>query len=204
MTDPRKDTPAFHRNIKPITGILRKELPQTDGRVLETGSGSGQHITSFAGEFPYLTFQPSDYAADNLPGIDAWTEYLKCKNVEPAIQIDLAAENWFAQHAGPFSSILCFNVIHISPWAVTCGLFAGASRYLAQDGKVILYGPYRVDGEHTAPSNAEFENWLKEQNGEWGVRDIKEVEREAEEHGFKPAAFHSVPANNFMPVFVRA
>ena len=100
-----------------------------------------------------------------------------------------------------FAAITCFNVIHISPWEVTEGLFRGASQLLPENGQLIMYGPYRVGGKQTAPSNAEFEKWLKSIDERNGVRDIGDVESVANDNGLVLKEFIPMPANNFMPVF---
>lgn len=205
--DQRRDIPTYHRNIEPILEVFGQELDRSDGDFLEVGSGTGQHVSHFAGVYPELRFWPTDYIEPNLASIDAWARDQGRSNVKPARQLDVRQEDWFSNWGsdapGKLDVIFCANVIHISPWMVAEGLLAGAGRYLKPGGKLILYGPYRVDDAHTAPSNAEFEKWLKSLDPENGIRDIGEVERTAIHNGLSLSAFHPVPANNFMPVFVK-
>ena len=206
--DERRDIPTYHRNIEPILEVFAKELDGNGGEFLEVGSGTGQHVSHFAGIYPGYRFWPTDYIEPNLPSIDAWAANLGRTNIKPARQLDIRQKDWFTDWGNDapdeLDVIFCANVIHISPWPVAQGLLAGAGRYLVTGGKLILYGPYRVDGAHTAPSNAEFEKWLKSLDPENGIRDINDVECEAGPHGLSLTAFHPVPANNFMPVFVKA
>lgn len=205
--DQRRDIPTYHRNIEPILDVFAKELDGNGGEFLEVGSGTGQHVSHFAEVYPRYRFWPTDYIEPNLPSIDAWAAHLGRANVKPARQLDIRQKDWFTgwgdDAPGELDVIFCANVIHISPWPVAQGLLAGAGRYLATGGKLVLYGPYRIDHAHTAPSNAEFEKWLKSLDPENGIRDINDVEREAGPHGLSLSAFHPVPANNFMPVFVK-
>ena len=112
----------------------------------------------------------------------------------------MTAPAWPVERA---DALVCINMIHISPWAASEALMAGASRILPAGGVVYLYGPYRVDGRHTAPSNAEFDTRLREQNPQWGVRDLGEVTALAARHGLELTETVPMPANNLSVVFRR-
>jgi hypothetical protein len=101
-------------------------------------------------------------------------------------------------------AVFCANVIHIAPWRVAEGLFAGAGRYLRSDGRLFLYGPFKRDGKHTAMSNAVFDTSLRQQDAEWGVRDIAEVEQLAASAGLALIETVPMPANNMILVFGRS
>jgi hypothetical protein len=94
-------------------------------------------------------------------------------------------------------------MIHITPWAVSEGLVAGAARVMPAGGVLYLYGPYRVGGRHTSPSNQDFDTWLRAQNAAWGVRDLADVEDLAARYGFVLAETVPMPANNLSVVFRR-
>src|SRR5262249_57940214 len=116
------------------------------------------------------------------------------ENPRPPLTVDLSDPTWcgeMADGSGPpkLTAVFCANVIHIAPWRVAEGLFAGAGRYLPSGGLLLLYGPFKRDGKHTAVSNAVFDTSLRDGNPEWGVRDIADVERLAAQHGF---ALHAV------------
>ena len=83
------------------------------------------------------------------------------------------------------------------------GLFAGSGRYLAADGLLMLYGPFKRDGKHTALSNAIFDTSLREGNPEWGVRDIADLEQLATNVGLVLCDVAEMPANNMILVFAR-
>ncbi len=101
-------------------------------------------------------------------------------------------------------AVFCANVIHIAPWRVAEGLFAGAGRYLRSDGRLFLYGPFKRGGKHTAPSNAAFDKSLRAQNAEWGVRDVEALEKLAAGVGLKLIEIVEMPANNLILVFARS
>ncbi len=198
MTDIRRFSPSAERNREPILSVLKRVLPER-ARVLEIASGSGEHAVFAARAIPGLSWQPSDPDAGARDSIAAWIAHEGLANVAPPLAIDVCAADWNA--GGPFDAVLAINMIHIAPWEATAGLFAGAARVLAPGGIVFLYGPYKREGRHTAPSNAAFEEWLKAQDPAFGVRDLDDVAREAARHGFSLREIVEMPANNLCVVF---
>lgn len=208
QSDGRLDAPAYHRNREPIWSVLGPFLEGRTGDVLELGSGTGQHVVDYAGRSPQVAWWPSDVNDAHLTSIAAWRTFAKLGNVRAPSRIDLLAPDWrvAAQGGvvpGKFLAILCANVIHISPWQVTQGLFRGAARHLAPDGRLFLYGPFKRNGQHTAPSNAAFDASLRAGNSEWGVRDLADVDDVAAAHGLRLAETVEMPANNLIAVFAR-
>jgi SAM-dependent methyltransferase len=197
--DARIHSPSTARNREPILQVLRRHLPSR-GLVLDIASGSGEHAAHFAPAFPDLAFQPSDPDPRARASVDAWTAALGLANVRPAIALDTTADVWPVEAA---DAVLCINMIHISPWSAAEGLVRGAARVLPQGGVLYLYGPYRHNGQHTAPSNAAFDRSLRAQDPDWGVRDLEAVATLAEAHGFGPPAIEQMPANNLSLVFRR-
>ena len=197
MTDPRRFAPAAARNRDPILAVLRGILPAR-GLVLEVASGTGEHAIHFAAAMPALTFQPSDPDADARASIDAWAA--DAPNIRPALALDAAAPDWPITAA---DAVVCINMIHISPWASTEGLMRGASALLPEGAPLVLYGPYKRGGAHTAPSNAAFDADLRTRNAAWGVRDLEAVAALATANGFGPPRVTEMPANNLTVVFRR-
>lgn len=191
----KRHAPATERNRDPIAAVLAETLPAS-GLVLEVASGTGEHCAWFAERFPALLWQPSDPDPDALASIAEWTGGLA--NVRPPLALDAAAEVWPVERA---DAILCINMVHISPWAATLGLMAGAGRLLAPGAPLILYGPYRQHDVPTAPSNEQFELWLKEKSAEYGLRHVEDVTREAAAHGLALERIVPMPANNLMLVY---
>ena len=202
----RLDAPSFHRNHDPIWSVLGPFLENQSGDVLEVGSGTGQHVVEFARRTPAIHWQPSDLAAEHLRSIDAWRATSGVANVRVPVSIDLSVGDWPSLvEIAPESlrAILCINVLHISPWSVSEQLLAGAPRLLRPDGRLFVYGPFKRGGEHTAPSNAEFDASLRSGNAEWGVRDMDELAALAERAGLRLTEAVAMPANNFVLVFAR-
>jgi SAM-dependent methyltransferase len=192
----KRHAPATERNRDAIVEVLQGILPP-GGQVLEIASGTGEHIVHFARSFPHLTWQPSDPDPVALASIKAWREETASSNLLQPIQIDASAE-WPVDHA---DAIICINMVHISPWAATGGLFRNAGRVLPIRGLLYLYGPYRRHGMPTAPSNDQFDQSLKERNPAWGLRQVEEVVAEAATAGLFLEHLVEMPANNVSLIF---
>jgi hypothetical protein len=206
--DGRLDAAAFHRNHQPIWAVLEKFLDGKSGEVIEAGSGTGQHVIDFARRSPAITWWPSDFNEAHLKSIAAWRAHAQLPNVRAPLRIDLSDPVWCSEMQngsgpGPLLAVFCANVIHIAPWRVAEGLFDGAARYLQAGGRLFLYGPFKRDGKHTALSNAVFDTSLRDNNPEWGVRDIADVKALGESVGLKLTEIAEMPANNLILSFER-
>lgn len=199
--DGRLDAPAFHRNVEPIWDVIGDILTAKAGSVLEIGSGTGQHIATYAARRPYLTFWPSDIMESHRASIAAYRRALDLANLRPPQDIDLMDPDW--PWDGKLAAILCFNVIHIAPWAVTENLMRGAGCHLDAGGHLLMYGPYKRGGAHTAPSNEAFDASLRGRNPTWGVRDLEAVAGLADANGLTLVKTVDMPANNLVLAFER-
>jgi SAM-dependent methyltransferase len=197
--DSRLRGPAFERNHAPIWSAIAPFLQDRGGDVIEIGSGTGQHVVAYAALSPAITWWPSDIHPRHLASVAAWRAHARLTNVQAPARVDLLDPDWEARlpMPGPLLAILCINVLHISPWGVTENLLAGAERRLAPDGRLFVYGPFRRDGAHTAPSNAAFDASLRAQDPAWGVRDTRDIAAVAQRCGLRIAEIAPMPANNF-------
>jgi SAM-dependent methyltransferase len=207
--DGRLDAPAFHRNHQAIWAVLQKFLTGKSGDVLEAGSGTGQHVAEFARHSPEITWWPSDLNEQHLKSIAAWRAHAGLANIRPPLRIDLSDPAWCPEMhdgsgPGKLLAVSCANVIHIAPWRVAEGLFAGVARYLRPDGRLFLYGPFKRGGRHTALSNAVFDSSLRDNDPEWGVRDVEALETLATSVALKLVEIAEMPANNLILVFERS
>jgi len=196
--DARIFTPAAARNKDVIAQALLPQLPE-GARVLEIASGSGEHGLHFCNLRPDLNWQPTNREEDQINSVNSWREDAPAGNIAPCRPLDVTIKPWNLE--GSFDALFNANMIHISPWEVTLGLFEGAASILKSGGRLYLYGPYRIEGVHTAPSNAEFDQWLKAKDPRFGVRDIDEVSEVAGKHGIRHIKSLPMPANNFIQVF---
>ncbi|HEV3428329.1 MAG TPA: DUF938 domain-containing protein [Paraburkholderia sp.] len=205
MNDPqaslRLTAPAAARNAAPILDVLRTALP-VRGTVLEIASGTGQHAVHFAAALPGIDWQPSDADPRARASIAAWRDHAGLANLRAPLDLDVRREPWPVDAAiGSLAAIVCINMIHISPWEATIALMKGAGARVAPGGALVLYGPYRRNGAHTAPSNEAFDADLRARDPAWGVRDLEAVEALARAEGFVLEAVVPMPANNFTVVF---
>lgn len=196
-----RHAPATARNREPILAAIAPVLPET-GLLLEISSGTGEHAAFMAPRLPAgLAWQPTDLDPANLADIDAHARASGCARIRPALVLDTRRHPWPVTHA---DALLCCNMIHIAPWAAAEGLFAGAEAVLPPGAPLLLYGPFRRDGAHTAPSNAEFDAMLRGRDSSWGVRCLDtDVTPLAARHGFARGAILPMPANNLTVVFRR-
>ena len=191
--------PHVARNREAILQVLRRVLPP-QGLVLEVASGSGEHAAYFAERLPSLIWQPSDFDPRSLASIAAHRTAADAPNLLAPVCLDATSEQWPVESA---DALVCINMIHISPWVVSEGLMAGARRVLRMGGVIYLYGPYKIDGRHTAQSNKEFDAWLLTQNAQWGVRDFADIADLAACNDFVLIETVPMPANNMSIIFKR-
>ena len=199
VSDPRQYRPHVARNRDPILDVLKRVLPSR-GLILEIASGSGEHAAFFAARLPALSWQPSDPDLEALASIAGHCAASGAANLLPPLRLDVTENAWPVERA---DAVMCCNMIHIAPWAACEGLIAGAGRVLPAGGALYLYGPYKIDGRHTAPSNEDFDASLRARNPAWGIRDLGDVTALAKCHKLVLAETVPMPANNFSIVFRR-
>lgn len=190
---------APDRNKHAILAVLERVLPAA-GTLLEVASGTGQHAVHFARHLPGWTIQPSDLDPANLASIASWQAEAALPNLRQPIALDVGDENW---DVDSLSAIYCANLIHIAPWEAALALLRGAGRHLAAQAQLVLYGPYRIGDQHTAPSNQAFDQSLRERDPRFGVRDLEAVVASAAQHGLELQERVPMPANNQTLVFRR-
>jgi cyclopropane fatty-acyl-phospholipid synthase-like methyltransferase len=193
-------SPSVARNRDPILAVLKRVLPPT-GTVLEIASGTGEHAVYFAAALPGLTWQPTDRDEQALESIAAHRTASGLINLLAPLTLDAAAPEW---PVGQADAVVAINMVHISPWRATEGLVAGAGQVLPLGGVLYLYGTYKENGTHTAPSNEAFDRDLRWRNPEWGVRDLEHVTELARAHGLVLVERIRMPANNLSLVFRRS
>ena len=195
----KKHAPATLRNREAIAEVLAQELPES-GCVLEIASGSGEHAVYFAERFPAIEWQPSDPDREAIASILAYKADYPDLNLRLPVVLDAQApDSWEVKAA---DAIVCINMVHISEWAATEGLFEGAARLLGGNGlPLILYGPYFEQGVVPAASNVAFDESLRSRNEQWGLRHVAELDRLGERHGLIRSARYEMPANNLMLIY---
>ncbi len=184
-------SPACERNRAPILTVLRDVLK--DGtRILEVGSGSGQHAVYFAQALPNVIWQPTDIAA-SLASIRAYRDEAGLTNLRAPQLLDLGSDSWPVHEA---DAIVCINTVHIVAWAHVERLFAHAGKILPDAGVLFLYGPFRYRDAPLEPSNRDFDGWLKARDPVSGIREFEALDALASAAGLILEGDVEMPANN--------
>jgi cyclopropane fatty-acyl-phospholipid synthase-like methyltransferase len=182
---------ACERNKGPILAVLRRELAASR-RVLEIGSGTGQHALHFAAHLPQLTWQPTELG-ENLPPLAEWLRAQGTANVLAPLALDVRDDPW---RVPGIDAVFSANTLHIMGWEAVGEFFRGVGTVLEAPGVLCVYGPFRFDGRHTSDSNAEFDRYLRARDPASGVRDFEALDTLAASQGLAFAADHAMPANN--------
>lgn len=204
----RRYAPATARNREPILQVLQRVLAPAR-TVLEIAGGTGEHAIFFAANLPHCTWLPSDPDPAARASILAWQAAAPAPNLLPPLALDVCTNPWpveaeaFFVPNGEISAMVCINMIHIAPWSACEGLCAGAERLLPPGGLLYLYGPFREDGQHMAPSNADFDAWLRARDAAWGVRDLEAVTDLGRSHQLDLIETIAMPANNLSVILQR-
>ena len=203
MTVDKPFSSSCERNREPILAVLRRHFADRH-HVLEIGSGTGQHAVFFAGAMPWLTWQCSDQA-EYLPGIRMWLDEAGLPNTPPPVELDVAQRPWPAPSTGTlshssrqgcFDAVFSANTLHIMGWPEVVAFFTGIGTALADDGTLVVYGPFNYDGAYTSDSNREFDGWLKARDPHSGIRGFEAVDALARSIGLQLVDDVAMPANN--------
>lgn len=179
------------QNREPIIAVLR-ELFADRSRVLEIGSGTGQHAVYFGAELPHLRWQTADVPQHHA-GIRLWLDEAGLPNVLPPLALDVNDTGW---RSGRYDAVFSANTLHIMAWPEVEKFFAGVGEVLEAGGILAIYGPFNYNGAFTSESNARFDAWLKARDPASGVRDFEAVEARARAQGLLLQADIAMPANN--------
>lgn len=189
---------ACENNQQPILAVLQPRL-ENARRVLEIGSGTGQHAVFFARAMPHLTWQTSDLP-ENHPGINAWLADYAGDNLRPPLALDVDAQDW---PVSGMDAVFTANTFHIIAWEQVLNLLEGCARLLPAGGLLMVYGPFNEDGEFTSESNARFDQMLRQAVPHRGIRNRQTVAEAAAQRGLTLQETLELPANNRILVFER-
>jgi cyclopropane fatty-acyl-phospholipid synthase-like methyltransferase len=191
-------SPACERNREPILGVLGEAFADRR-RVLEIGSGTGQHAVFLGAAMPHLVWQCSD-RDENLAGIQCWLDEAGLANTPAAITLDVTQAHWPEMQ---FDAVFSANTLHIMSWPEVEQFFARLPRLMSDDALLAIYGPFNIDGRASSESNAEFDRWLHERAAHMGIRDLGAVDELANSAGLRRIACHAMPANNLCVIWKR-
>lgn len=197
---------AGERNRKPILGVLKEKLPKDPERVFEIASGSGMHINYFAPHFSHLHFHPTDKDVEVFDNIKKMANVQGNNNIADPVHLDLTdPETWF--NPGPeksFAVIFCINIFQLALISIADGMMKCAAHLLKDDGFLLIYGPFQVEGQFSTESNKSFHETLSSSGvSEWGLKDIADLKRAAANHGMELKEKINMPSNNFSLIFAK-
>lgn len=200
MNSAKPYAPACDRNRDPILAVLREHFADRS-RVLELGSGTGQHAVHFAAAMPHLSWQTSEAQPEHLDGIRMWLDEAGLPNTPPPVALDVTrAEQWPAWQA---DAVFTANTLHYMPWPSVQALLANLPRVMTRGAKLAVYGPFNIDGHYTSDSNAQFDVWLKQRDPRFAIRELEAVDALAAAQGLRLIEQRPMPANNFCVVWQR-
>lgn len=189
---------ACENNKHSILAVLQRVLDQPH-RVLEIGSGTGQHAVFFASALPHLIWQPSDLA-ENIPGVNLWCDAFPAPNLRRPIELNICDKQW---PITDFDAVFSANTAHIMDLDSALLMVKRVADYLPTGGVFALYGPFNYAGLFTSESNAQFDQWLKQQHPARGIRHFEELNSVAQENGLSLFEDNNMPANNRLLVWVK-
>jgi cyclopropane fatty-acyl-phospholipid synthase-like methyltransferase len=190
---------ACERNKEPIRKILAQAFAHSK-KVLEIGSGTGQHALHFAAHFPHLVWQPSD-TGEYLQGLRERIRHEGTANLLTPVELDVRRLPWNLE---PVDAVFTANTLHIMSWPAVRDFFSGLGAVLTTPAVLCVYGPFRYDGQYTSPSNAEFDRYLRARDPESGIRNFEDVNTLASEQGLSLSADHVMPANNQLLIWQKS
>ncbi|MCG8464478.1 MAG: class I SAM-dependent methyltransferase [Xanthomonadales bacterium] len=193
-----RSSPSCERNQEPIRQVLEQEMP-AQAKVLEIGSGTGQHAVYFTRAMPGLDWHCTDRGPD-LDDLQLRLDHCADKPLPKAQVLDVTQAQWPDLQ---FDAAYSANTAHIMSWSMVCAMLQRLPERLKPDGLFFLYGPFSYDGAHTAESNQAFDQRLRAENPAMGIRDALELERQASISGLHLMRDIEMPANNRILIFKR-
>lgn len=190
---------ACDRNKDAILEVLQDVIVSTDRRLLEVGSGTGQHAVYLAPFFPQLEWHPTDLSV-NLAGMNLWFNEARIPNIMKPVRLDVSKDDFPKLK---FDVVFTANTLHIMHWKDCKSFMKLLGKRLRENSRAVFYGPFKYNGEFTSESNAQFDEWLKERDPLSGVRSFEDVLSNMTKNGFELVSDNEMPANNRMLVFNR-
>lgn len=190
---------ACDRNKEPILHVLQQVILPSDRRLLEVGTGTGQHAVYLAPHFPQLEWFPTDLSV-NIPGMNLWFQEAKIPNIQKPVRLDVGKDDFPKLK---FDVVFTANTFHIMHWKECKSFMKLLGNRLREGSRFVVYGPFKYEGKFTSESNAEFDLSLKGRDPLMGIRTFEDVLANMTKNGFELLEDYEMPANNRMLVFQR-
>ena len=191
--------PAVQRNRDAILAVLATEFSSAR-KVLEIGSGTGEHAIYFGAKLPGLSWQTSDRLTNHM-AIEGWIAHAGLENVLPPIELDVAEPPVLPD--APYDGVFSANTAHIMSEAEVVEMFRLVGAALVSGGRFCLYGPFTTRGDFNAESNRQFDASLRAQDPAMGIRDLYWLHELATNGDMVSRTVHPLPANNCLAVWER-
>lgn len=198
-TESRPFSPACERNQDPILRVLKKVITPNIQSVLEMGSGTGQHATYFAPHFPHLHWTTSD-VLENHQGIRMWISDANVDNIVGPVEYQVGKDEF---PKGSFDMVYTANTFHIMPWEKVKVFISQLASNLKPGDHVLIYGPFKYEGQFTSESNERFDQNLRERASHQGIRSFEDVRDTMSEFHFRLVNDYEMPANNRLIHFIK-
>lgn len=192
-------SPSCERNQEPILQVLKDFITQDDRRLLEVGSGTGQHAVYMAPHFPQVEWFPTDMS-DKLKGIKMWLHEAHIPNIQPPVRLEIGKDDFPKLK---FDVVYAANVFHIMHWKEGKSFIKLLGNRLREGSRAIFYGPFKYEGQFTSPSNEAFDRQLKEGDPLSGIRSFEDINNAMIKNGFELVDDRDMPANNQMLIYSR-
>ncbi|AWB65492.1 hypothetical protein C2869_03155 [Saccharobesus litoralis] len=188
---------AAHNNKRPIYQVLQAVLSGRQS-IFEVGSGTGQHAVYFCRQQQSWLWQPSD-VEKHTASCRAWFAKAKLNNINPVkgFTVGQSDVGFLSQYTAVYSA----NTLHIMAKNLSQNLIVALAENMQTGGHFCCYGPFKVNGEFTTASNADFNDWLVQQ-GYGGLIDIDDIEAWSQNRLILQHAY-AMPANNFLLHFIK-
>ena len=190
---------ACQWNKDPILAVLREVISDDKVRILEVGTGSAEHAVYFASKLKNIIWTTTDISAAHIK-IKAKLDEAKLPNLRGPLAFEVGKDD-FPKYT--YDIVFTANTFHIMNWKQCKSLMKTLGHRLREGAQVIIYGPFNYDGKFTSESNAEFDQWLKNQDPQRGIRSFEDVNTNMVKNGFTLFKDYEMPANNRMLVFTR-
>lgn len=192
-------SPASERNRGPILEVLKENITHEDRRLLEIGSGTGQHAVYFSPSFPFMEWYPTDLGSQMM-GLKKWIDEARIPNLQKATKLDVSKDDFPKLK---FDVVYTANTFHIMGWKDCKSFMKLLGHRLREGSRAMIYGPFKYNGEFTSESNAAFDATLRDRDPLSGIRSFEDVNNNMLKNGFELVHDYEMPANNRMLVYKR-
>ncbi len=168
---------AADRNKQAIGDALASTFANIT-TVLEVGSGTGQHAIYLCDRFKHLQWQPTEQQ-EHLESLSKAIQSTGLANISKPVELAMQAtqsRQTDALPGTPYTLAYSANTAHIMSIEEVAIMFQVVARKITAGALFVLYGPFKIKGQHTSEGNAQFDAALRMEQPHMGIRDKGELE----------------------------